>query len=339
MKIIIPMAGIGKRMRPHTATVPKPLIPVAGKPIVQWLVEEIAEVAGEKIEEIAFVIGSFGHETEERLRSIGSKFGAKVNIYYQQRALGTAHAVFCAKESLNGRIIVAFADTLFKAGFKLDRKAEAGIWVQKVDDPGSFGVVRLNEKNIITDFIEKPSESVSDLAIIGIYYFSEGQKLAKALEYLINNKIIVNGEYQLTDALENMKNDGIVFRPGQVSEWLDCGNKNATLYTNRRILEHHRKEKLVSASAVLTDAVIVAPCYIGDHAIIEKSVVGPYVSVGDNTVIINSIIRNSIIQNSSRLKDVNLDNSMIGNHVGISGIAGEVSIGDYSTIEQIPQKI
>src|SRR6478609_818944 len=243
MKIIIPMAGLGKRMRPHTLTTPKPLIPIAGKSIVQRLVEDIAKASPEKVEEIAFIIGRFGKEAENTLRKIATDLGAKVSIWYQDEALGTAHAILCAKEALDGKVVVAFADTLFRADFKLDEKSEGVIWVQKVEDPKPFGVVKVNEKNVITDFVEKPETFVSDLAIIGIYYFKDGENLRKELQYLLDNNIRDKGEYQLTNALENMKNKGLQFTPGKVIEWLDCGNKDSTVYTNQRVLEFNKGSK------------------------------------------------------------------------------------------------
>ncbi len=172
MRIIIPMAGKGKRMRPHTLTLAKPLIPVAGKPIVQRLVEDITKVCGQKVEEIAFVIGrDFGKETENNLIKIAEGQGAKGSIYYQDKALGTAHAIMCAEKSITGKTVIAFADTLFKADFVMDTNKEGVIWVQKIEDPRQFGVVKLDSKGVITDFVEKPVDFVSDLAIIGIYYF------------------------------------------------------------------------------------------------------------------------------------------------------------------------
>ncbi|MBN2682143.1 MAG: hypothetical protein JXR58_06510 [Bacteroidales bacterium] len=334
MKIIIPMAGMGKRMRPHTLTIPKPLIPIAGKPIVQRLVEELALVAGEKITEIGFIVGDFGNDVEDSLCNIAKSLGANPKIYYQHEALGTGHAILCAEESLNGPVIVAFADTLFKADFKLDVNSDASIWVQKVEDPSAFGVVKLDKDGFISDFIEKPKTFVSDLAIIGIYYFKQGEVLKEELRYLIDNKVIVNGEYQLTDALENMKNKSIKFKTGQVKEWLDCGNKNATVYTNQRILEYHKDEELISPSAKIVNSIVVKPCYIGDNAIIENSIIGPYVSVGRNTSVSSSIIRNSIIQRNSKIKSLNVENSMIGNYVDIKGDTTEINIGDYASISK-----
>jgi glucose-1-phosphate thymidylyltransferase len=335
MKLIIPMAGMGKRMRPHTLTVPKPLIHLAGKPIVQRLVEDIAAVVDEKIDEIAFVVGRFGGEVEENLLSIADSLGAKGKICYQDLPLGTAHAILCAEETLTGKVIVAFADTLFKADFKFDQENDGIIWVQKIQDPRAFGVVKVNADNVITDFVEKPQEFVSDLAIIGIYFFKDGDNLKKELRYLIDNNIKEKGEFQLTNALENMKSKGIKFSPGQISEWLDCGNKDATVYTNQRILEFKSKsEKLVNDSAVIENSVIVPPCYIGAGVKIINSVVGPYASVGVKTVIKNSIVSNSIIQAHTKISNSNLTNSMVGNNAELEGRILDLSIGDFNSIKQ-----
>ncbi|PKQ63540.1 nucleotidyltransferase [Labilibaculum filiforme] len=334
MKIIVPMAGMGKRMRPHTLTVPKPLIPIAGKPIVQRLVEEIAKVSDEAIDEIAFIIGDFGKDVEDRLRGIAKNIGAKASIYYQEEALGTAHAIFCAAPSLSDKVVVAFADTLFKADFVLDAEADSVIWVQKVADPSAFGVVKIDDKNNITDFVEKPKNFVSDLAIIGIYYFKDGDNLRDELEYLLKNKVLVNGEYQLTDALENMKNKGLTFKPGQVIEWMDCGNKDATVHTNQRILEYHKEDELVCASATAVNSIIIPPCYIGENVKIKNSVIGPHVSVGANTTVSNTLVRNSIIQRNSNLENLNLENSMIGNFVDIQGDVSEWNVGDFATFSK-----
>lgn len=326
------MAGMGKRMRPHTLTIPKPLIKIAGKPIVQRLVEDISSVCLEKIDEIAYVIGDFGKETEDMLLSIASEVGAFGKIYYQDTPLGTAHAILRAGPSLYGKIIVAFADTLFKADFKLDESRDGIIWVHKVDDPSSFGVVKTDNNEIITDFIEKPKTHVSDLAIIGIYYFKEGEVLKTELQYLIDNDIQKSGEFQLTDALENMKQKGTSFYTGKVNEWLDCGNKNATVYTNQRILEFHKNEKLVSDSAIIENSIINPPCFLGDNVKISNSIIGPYVSVGANTAIDFSVITESIVQSNTKISCVNLDNSIIGNYVEYFGDKKEVSIGDYTVL-------
>jgi glucose-1-phosphate thymidylyltransferase len=328
MKIIVPMAGMGKRMRPHTLTVPKPLIPIAGKPIVQRLVEDIARVCGEAVEEVAFIIGRFGAEVEKSLLKIAESVGAKGTIYYQDEPLGTAHAILCAKDSLSGPLVVAFADTLFKADFTLDSSVPGTIWVQKVEDPKPFGVVKLNEQGQITDFVEKPETFVSDLAIIGIYYFQDG-------EYLLDNDIKDKGEYQLTNALENMKNKGTIFVPGQVTEWLDCGNKDATVFTNQRYLEYlkERGESLVAESATITNSVLIEPVYIGENAVITNSVVGPHVSIGSKSNVRDSRVSNSIVQTSASVLNAAITDSMIGNFASVSSKAADLSVGDYNVLK------
>ena len=327
------MAGRGSRLRPHTLTIPKPLIPIAGKPIVQRLVEDISNVCNEKVDEIAFIIGDFGKEVETNLISIAESLGAKGSIYFQEEALGTAHAILCAKESLKGNIVVAFADTLFKADFKLDNSSDGIIWVKQIENPSAFGVVKLNSTGEITDFIEKPDTYVSNLAIIGIYYFKSGEQLCNELEYLIDNDIKEKGEYQLTNALENMKNKGVVFRPGEVKEWLDCGNKNVTVATNKKVLELNNEFLENNTSSSQTNSIVIPPCYIGDNVELTSSVIGPFVSIGDNTKITNCVINNSLIQENSTIKSAVLSNSMIGNNTSYIGKEIDLSIGDFTEIK------
>lgn len=327
------MAGRGSRLRPHTLTIPKPLIPIAGKPIVHRLVEDIASVCNEKVDEIAFIIGDFGIEVENNLISIAESLGAKGSIYHQEQALGTAHAILCAKDSLKGNVVVAFADTLFKADFKLDNTSDGIIWVKQIEDPSAFGVVKLNEKNEITDFVEKPESYVSNLAIIGIYYFKSGEQLCGELEFLIDNNIKDNGEYQLTNALENMKNKGVVFKPGEVTEWLDCGNKDVTVNTNKKVLALNREYSKEHRSEKFKNSVVVPPCFIGENVDLTNSIIGPYVSIGDNTKINNCVIKNTIIQENSCIENAVLNNSMIGNNACYIGQEKDLSIGDYTEIK------
>jgi len=333
MKIIIPMAGMGKRMRPHTLTTPKPLIKIAGKTIVNHLLYEIREVLDEEIDEINFVIGDFGDRVEEELRDLARKLGATPRISYQETPLGTAHAVHCAQGTLNGKVIVAFSDTLFKAQFKLDTSSDGIIWTKRVEDPSSFGVVKKDGSGFVDGFYEKPSSFVSDEAIIGVYYFREGADLKNEIDYLMDNNIMGNGEYQLTDALENLRSKGNRFTTSVVDEWYDCGNKDATVATNQEILKYMKKGDLRSESARVENSVILEPCYIGDGVTIKDSVIGPYVSIGNNTEIDNALINNSIIQSEATLKGVNAENSMVGNHVNIEGNPTDLSVGDYTNIK------
>ena len=326
------MAGRGSRLRPHTLTIPKPLMPVAGKPIVHKLVEDITKVSTEKVEEIAFIIGDFGAETEKQLIEIAESLGAKGSVYHQEEALGTAHAILCAGDSLDGNVVVAFADTLFKADFTLNTEDDGIIWVNQIDNPSAFGVVKLDEDGTITDFVEKPKEFVSDLAIIGIYYFKDGKNLKNELQYLIDNDIKENGEFQITNVLENMKSKGAKFKTGEVSAWMDCGNKNVTVETNQRVLDFEGKS-IIEGSFNNNNSVIIEPCFIGDNVTLTNSVIGPHVSVGNNTTIVNSVIDNSIIQNHAHIEKGNMTNSMIGNYAKITGISQDLSVGDYTEMK------
>ncbi len=334
MKVIVPMAGRGSRLRPHTLTVPKPLVPVGGKPIVHRLVEDIAAVCSEKIEEIGFVIGDFGADIEKELIKVAEKLGAKAKIYYQDKPLGTAHAVLCASEMLDGPVVVAFADTLFKADFKIDPNADGILWVKQIEDPSAFGVIKMNDKGEIIDFVEKPSTFVSDLAMIGIYYFKDGLALRKECEYLIDNNVIKGGEYQLPDALRRLTEAGKKFKPGEVTEWLDCGNKEVTVFTNQRVLEYDyaKKVEMVHPSSKLINSIIIPPCFIGKDVILENSIVGPHVSLGHGSMVTNSIIRNSILQANAIIMDANLKDSMLGSNAKYKGLARDLSLSDYSII-------
>lgn len=333
MNIIIPMAGLGKRMRPHTLTTAKPLLPIAGKPMVHRLVEDIVRVCPEKVNYIGFIVNpAFGKQVEDDLKAVAKAVGAEGKIYYQEQALGISHALLFAKELFHGKVIVAFADTLFKADFKIDPSRDGTIWVQKVDNPSQFGVVKLNAEGIITELIEKPASFVSDLAIIGIYFFKNGEVLRDEMQYLIDHNIKEKGEYQFTSALENMKKKGARFVPGQVQEWLDCGNKDNTVQTNQRYLEFIKDQNLVAPGARIINSILVHPVFIDQHVIIENSVIGPYVSVGESTRIRDSRIINSIIQKNCVLSKAILDNSLLGNFVNFEGKSQDLSLGDYSTL-------
>lgn len=303
MRIIIPMAGWGTRLRPHTLTIPKPMLPIAGKPIVQRLVEDLMKSTDQKVEDIVFIIREdFGKAVEEKLLQVAADVKSRGHIRYQDVPLGTAHAILCAGDFLEGNVIVAFADTLFRSEFKIDAEKEGIIWVQKVDNPAAFGVVKLNSDGVITEFVEKPKDFVSDLAIIGIYYFKDGVYLRKEMQYLLDNDIKQKGEFWLTDAMENMKAKGSKFYKGEVDEWLDCGNKDATVYTNQRVLEFLKDTPLVSKEAVMENSVVIHPCYIEQGVVIKNSVVGPHVSISAGTVIEQSVVKNSIIQGKTVVK-------------------------------------
>jgi glucose-1-phosphate thymidylyltransferase len=214
----------------------------------------------------------------------------------------------------------------------LDTENDGIIWVNQIDNPSAFGVVKLDEEGTITDFVEKPKEFVSDLAIIGIYYFKSGEKLRNELQYLIDNDIRENGEYQITNALENMKQKGAKFKTGQVTAWMDCGNKNVTVETNQRVLAFEGKN-IIEGNYTNENSVIIEPCFIGENVVLKNTIIGPHVSVGNNTTIENSVIENSIIQNETFICNGNFKNSMIGNKVNFQGKAQDLSIGDYTEMK------
>lgn len=338
MKIIVPMAGRGSRLRPHTLTVPKPLIPVAGKPIVHRLVEDIAGVLNQKIDEIAFILGDpafFGDDVIKELKELAKGLGAKPTIYRQLDPMGTGHAIMCAKDSLSGPAVIAYADTLIRADFDLDKEADAVIWTKRVENPEAYGVVNLNEKNEIIELVEKPEEFVSDQAVIGIYYFKDVAQLKNELQFVLDNNIINGGEYQINDGIKRMMSSGKIFKTGTVDEWMDCGNKEVTVETNQRMLGFlaEANQKLIADNIINENSSIIEPCFIGEGVILKNSTVGPYVSIGKGTIVTNSTIKNTIIQTHSKVKNANLDNAMIGNYATFDGEFTNVSIGDYSELK------
>ncbi len=339
MKIIVPMAGRGSRLRPHTLTTPKPLIPVAGVPIVNRLVTEIAKIVKQPITEIAFIIGDpawFDASVVANLESLAASLGAKASIYRQDKPLGTGHAIMCAKDTLSGPAVIAYADTLIRANFNLDPNADAVIWTKKVENPEAYGVVKLDEHNNIVELVEKPKEWVSDQAVIGIYYFKEVAQLKEKLQEILNERVTHGGEYQINDGILRMLADGKIFKPGTVEEWMDCGNKTITVATNTKMLDFLQKdgiEELLSNSITATNSTIIEPCYIGENVTLLNSTIGPHVSIGNHCIIENSTIKRSIIQNKTTIQNATLSEAMIGNHVFFNGAFKKISIGDYSVLE------
>ncbi|WP_298340648.1 sugar phosphate nucleotidyltransferase [uncultured Algibacter sp.] len=339
MKIIVPMAGRGSRLRPHSLTVPKPLIPVAGQPIVHRLVKDIAKVLKQPIDEIAFVLGDpawFGDDVVSSLEKLATDLGAKASIYRQDKPLGTGHAIMCAEPSLSGPAVIAYADTLIRAEFDLDPTADSVIWTKQVDNPEAYGVVKLNNNDEIVELVEKPESFVSDQAVIGIYYFKDVAVLKGKLQEILDENIMNGGEYQINDGIKRMMAEGKIFKTGTVDEWMDCGNKAITIETNQRMLGFLKtdgEEQLVASSAKLENANIIEPCFVGENVVLKNTTIGPFVSVGNGTVIENATIKNSLIQTNTSIKNANLDNAMIGNNVKYNGEFTSISIGDYSVLE------
>jgi len=339
MKIIVPMAGRGSRLRPHTLTIPKPLIPVAGQPIVHHLVKDIAKVLKQPVEEIAFILGDtafFGDDVVESLTQLAESLGAKTSIYRQDQPLGTGHAIMSAKPSLSGPAVIAYADTLIRAEFDLDPNADALIWTKEVNNPEAYGVVKLNEQEEIIELVEKPKEFVSNQAVIGIYYFANVGDLKQKLQEVLDENVTNGGEYQINDGIKRMMADGKIFKTGKVKEWMDCGNKAITVETNAKMLNFLYKEnevQLISTSVKSVNSKIIEPSFIGENVVLKNATIGPYASIGDHCTIENSIVKNSLIQSHTTIKNANLDDAMIGNYVIFEGEFTKISIGDYSTLE------
>ncbi|MCR9132964.1 MAG: sugar phosphate nucleotidyltransferase [bacterium] len=332
MKLIIPMAGRGTRVRPHSHTVPKPLLPVAGTMIIERLVETFIRTLDRELSEIVYILGpDFGRQIKKDLIAMSERHNVKATFRVQEVALGTAHAVDCAREDLEGEVIVAFADTLFdsKEKFNID-DADSVIWLKKVEDPSRFGVA-VYEGDRITGFVEKPEEFISDLAIIGVYYFKDGEGLKTELKRIMDEDIKgPGGEYFLTEALDNMINNGKVFKTATVDEWLDCGTLPAWLETTGEILA---KENHSFEAEKYPNTTIIPPVFIGEGVTIEGSTIGPKVSIEAGTSIKNSTVENSIIRESAVIEDTETSGSTIGANTQVKNVSGTIDIGDHSSVQ------
>jgi len=332
MKLIIPMAGRGTRVRPHSHTTPKPLLPVAGTMIIERIVETFARTLDRTITEIVYILGpDFGKEIEATLTKMSERHNAKAIFRVQETALGTAHAVACAEEDLNGEVIIVFADTLFDSKEKVSvEDADSVIWLKEVEDPSRFGVA-VHEDDKITGFVEKPTTPISKLAIIGVYYFRKGEDLMREIQYLIDHDITGHGrEYQLTDALDRLLKDGKIFRKATVDEWLDCGTLPAWLETSGIILgkEKHSYDEYPGST-------IKPPVYIGEGVSIEECEIGPHVSIESGATLSKSQISNSIVQSAATINGSSLRGSSIGKRATVTGIQGEIHVGDDSQLTGI----
>ena len=325
MNLIIPMAGRGTRLRPQTLTTPKPLISIAGSRLVHRIVDVVLKRTSTPINEIGFIIEKKDKEIEQVLKNVASHFKMKHQVFYQGEPQGTAHAIYAAKTLLKGPTLIVFSDTLFDAELDFSEAHDGCIFVKEVDNPSSYGVVQTNEENYIIEFVEKPTVPISNLAIVGIYYFKEAQFLSTEIKYILNNKIRVKGEYQLTTALENLKSKKFLFTPHKIKSWLDFGTPKNLLYSHAELL---KKEPLIMRK--FPNTIINPPCYIAADAKIENSIIGPNVSVGEGTIITNSKIQNTIIQSYSKINSADLEASLIGSFVEYNKNHKSINVGDYS---------
>jgi len=324
MKVIIPVAGIGTRLRPHTHTAPKPLLHVAGKPILGHILDELE---GLRPEQVVFVIGHMG---EQIIDFVKRHYDYETLFIEQTELLGLGYAVYLALEQTgDAEVLVLLGDTIIDAD--LSAFVEAGpnvIGLKMVDDPQRFGIAE-TEGGRITHLVEKPTDPASNLAVVGVYYFTAARVLRDELHRLIDRDITTRGEYQITDALQAMIEAGHHLAPFEIDRWYDCGKKETLLATNRALLEQ-------APSAVGIDGtVIVPPVYVAPDARVEQAIIGPYVSIGAHAVVKDCIIRNSIISAGAHVSDILLEGSLVGTGTEIRGHFKKFNVGDDSQVADL----
>jgi len=330
MKLIIPMAGRGTRVRPHSHVTPKPLLPVCGKSMVERIVDMFSSVLPRPISEGVFILGpDFGPEVRTALTKVCEKHNAKAQFAVQDVAKGTAHAVGCASEYLEGEGIVVFADTLFYMNPGVDlTEADVVAWVKHVADPSAYGVA-VREGDRIVKLVEKPQELISTEALIGIYYVKDLRVLKDSIQYLFDHKITgVGDEYQLTDAFDLLLKENKVFKTASVTEWLDCGNIKALSETTQFILEHENH------TAKIDGVKVNPPVYIGENVVVEGGEIGPHVSIESGARISGSTLSKTIVFANATVKNATLTNSMIGRNASVSDFSGRLNIGDHSEVSK-----
>ena len=320
MKAVIPAAGIGTRLRPHTLNKPKALLPVAGKPILAHIIDDLTEAG---IDGFVLIVGYHGDEVRRWFTR--ERPDLDITFVEQTERLGLGHAIWTAREALGDEAFFCIlGDTILKADYSaLLASSNSMIAVREVEDPRRFGVVEMDGESV-KRFVEKPEVPPSNLAIVGAYLFRDGGALWRALDRIVTEDIRTRGEYQLTDALQMMVEEGIPFNTIAVTDWYDCGKKETWLQTNRILLERNGEQADGEG--------FINPCSVAPDAVITASMIGPNVSVGPGTVIENCRISDSVIGSGSRLVQCRLDQSLVGDQCVLTGVTGEINVGDFSEI-------
>jgi len=323
MRAIIPVAGVGSRLRPHTYSLPKVLLNVGGKPILGHILDRLIS---QGISKATVITGYMGKLVQEYVRS---NYEIDISFVSQRESLGLGHAIWMAKDTFGKEpLLITLGDTIFDADLSFTlNSSESIICVKEVDDPRRFGVVEINEDGFVTKFIEKPEMIVSNLAIVGIYYIAEPTELRKSLDYIVTNKIRTKNEYQLTDALQMMLENNVKFKTSTIDGWYDCGKPETMLSTNKYLLEKNNQKV-----AGYKKAVIIPPVYIGKDVTIKRSVIGPNVTVADGAVVRDSVIRDSIVSDGAIVKKSLLSKSIIGNNAIVKGHLSSLNVGNSSEI-------
>ena len=325
MKAIIPVAGFGTRMRPHTLTHPKVLLPVADKPMIAHILNKLI---ADGVNEFIFVVGHLGREVEKYIRS---SFQVKCHFLTQSEFLGLGHAISMAGDFLDNQpLIIVLGDTIYDVDLKPVLNGQfSSLGVKKVDNPRRFGVAVLDDAGFVTRLVEKPTEIISDLALVGLYYFTDGKALKDALQTIMEKDIRTNNEYQLTDALQVMIEQGSKMKTFTVEGWYDCGKPETLLQTNAILLARD----FADADYKFEHTVVIPPVFIHPTSKLKNTVIGPHVTVGENCEIENTVLSNSILGIDSKIKNTVLSDSILGDHIRIEGKNQKFNIGDYSQTE------
>lgn len=333
LKVVIPMAGWGTRMRPHTWNKPKPLVSVAGKTSLEHLMDMFKTLPDPKNVEYIFILGPYLGELQVPAFIKENYPQIKAHYVVQYEMKGQSHALALSREFLSGPMIVCFSDTLMETDFSFlsNEKADAVAWVMPVPDPRRFGVAELSNDGWVTRFIEKPQSMENNLAVVGCYYFKSAEKVLAAIDEQMERGIMLKGEYFLTDTITLMIEHGAKVRTNEISSWLDTGTIEATLDTNKTLLD-----RLKTPTGELLGVKIINPVFIHESAEISNSTIGPYASIGANCKIENSQIAESILEAGCEIKDAALSRSLIGRQAAIKGRSDghvmQVNIGDNSSI-------
>ena len=329
------MAGKGTRLRPFTLTCPKPLLKIIDKPIVEHLIDQITSRLTTQIDEIIYILGDeayFNSDVVSSLTLIAKKYNAKTKVYRQLDQLGTGHAIMCAEESLHGPSIVAYADTMIQGQISIEPDVDGIIWVKKVEDPSSYGVVSLDEKNNIIDLIEKPQKFVSDLAVVGIYYFKDISIIRDELKIHLNDKLNPGKEYLLNYGIEKMIEKKRVFKSQEIETWMDCGTPKLLIESAKKIMSSKIILEENNSFIKSGNVKITQPVFIGKNVKIKDSEIGPFVSIGDDTEISNSNIESTLIYKNVKVSNADIKNSILGQYSVYDGSNKEIFLGDYSQI-------
>jgi len=321
MRAIIPAAGVGTRLRPHTFTIPKVLLNVAGKPVLGHILDGLINHG---IDELTIIIG---YQGEKVTRYVEDNYDIPARFVFQEERKGLGHAVGLGLEDSDAPALIILGDTIFDVDFdNILSKPDTTIGVTEVEDPRRFGVVEV-EGDLVKRLVEKPDDPPSNLAVVGLYKIKSQQRLKAAIDEIVEKDITTKGEYQLTDALQVMLDQGDTIRTAMVKGWYDCGKKETLLETNRYLLKEMDNHYKVDGS------MIIPPVYIGENCTIENSIIGPYATIDNNATVYQSIVQNTIVGPGAELEGCNLDDSLIGEKAHVVGLAQHLNVGDHSEVD------